>query len=393
MRRPKAIMGLLEDFFNLTYGCMFEFFQLVEGNSGRFEREFRDYKCGQFGVIVRNYVNSELIYSYFIEEYLKMVSKWFEAFSRLIDTLGSGEYHRILLREVELGEVVNSSEIDINFLKFRIKNFLNPSLSDLETICRLLLEKSKDVLEEVNPLKPKSSKRFIELIENQARGWLVVYEEMQSSLQSVTQVEAKSQIIFTLTLIAQKCIDFFEKIKEAKKSLRVSDGDWEHFIAGGFIECSDRFKKVREDMTELFNYLIKTCDHLVNCFFNILTALWGREEVAQSKIEDFIKSKISTEGLVPKIFSIKDLAFGLALARSELGQAHLASQGLEEKKLAIDIVAKEFPKSEGLQVIPNRIMRIFELKEKYLCKIDDIMIDIQKMVQQNAESEKTAFIK
>nr|MDO8082123.1 hypothetical protein [Candidatus Freyarchaeota archaeon] len=392
MESPEKITSLLKDFFNLTYGCMVEFYQILEGKSGLYENELKEYKYGQFGVIIRKYVNSELTYIYFLEEYIKMFSKWFEAFSSLVDTLGSREYHRILLGEVELQEVINISKIDINFLKFRIKNFLNPNFSDLETTCRLLLQKSKSVLEEeIDHLKTGSSKRFTELIENQARGWLMVNEEVQNSLQSLTQVEDKSQIVSTLTLIAQKCVDFFEKIIEARKSIKISDEDWAHFIAGDFIEYSSRFKKLREDMTQLFNYMIKTYEHLANCFFHIFNALWGREEVALSKIEDSIKSKIPAEGLVPKNFSIKDLAFGLSLALSELGQAHLASQGSEEKKIAIDIVATAFPKSEGLQVFPNRIMRLLELKEKYLYKINDIMIDMQKLVQQNAEPEKPIF--
>jgi hypothetical protein len=210
MRRPKAITSLLEDFFNLTYGCIVEFLQLLEGKSGRFESEFREYEYGQFDVIIRNYFNSELTYFCFLEEYVKMVSKWFEAFSCLVDTLGSGEYHRILLGEAELGEVINTSEIDVNFIKFRVKNFLNPNLSDLETICGLLLEKSKNVLEAVNPLEDAPYKMFVGLIENQARGWLMIYEEVQNLLQSLIQVEDKSQIVSMLTLIAQKCINFFE---------------------------------------------------------------------------------------------------------------------------------------------------------------------------------------
>jgi hypothetical protein len=390
MEGPEKLMNTLKDFFNLAFRCMVEFHKLGEGKSELQDSEFKEYTYGQFGVIIRNYAKSELTYVSFLEEYEKMVSKWLEAFSGLVGTLGSREYHRILLKGVELGEVIYTSEIDVNFLKFRIENFLNPSLSDLETICGLLLEKSENVLEEVNRLNAKPSHRFIELVENQARDWLMVHEEVQIFLERITQIEDKSQIIFALSMITRKFIDFFEKINEARKFVKISDENWEHFVAGGFIEFSDQFKKIKEDMIQLFDYIVKIYEHLDNCFLHILAVLWGRE-VAQFKIEDVVKSKIPAEDLVPKIFSIKDLAFALALARSELGQAYLASQGLDEKMMAMDMVANQFPMSQGVQDFRNRITGLLEMREKYLTKINDVIIDIQKMIQQNVESEKLIF--
>lgn len=390
MRRPKVIMSLLEDFFNLTHGCVVEFFRLLGGKSGRFGGGLKEYKYGQFGLTIRKYVNAELTYLCFLEEYANMVSKWFEVFSCLIDMLGSKEYHRILFGDVQLEEAIDTSEIDINFLKFRIRNFLNPSLSDLEEICGSLLEKSQNVLEQVNQMKVKSTKMLIKLIENQARGWLLLYGELQNSLQVLSQVEDKIQMVSTLTLIAQRCTNFFEKIKQTRKYMKVSNEVSCNFVYGGFIDFPSLSKKLREDMTELFNYLMKIFKHLVNCFLNILTTLWG-EKAAQSKVEDFIKSKISAKELIPKNLSIKDLTFGLTLARSELGQAQLASQGLDEKRIAIDILENNLPKIEDLQILLNRITKILELKEKYLYKINDIMIDLQKILQQRTEPEKLIF--
>lgn len=319
MGSPEKITSILNDFFDLTFKSIVELHQKDGGRFGLRESELKEYKYDQLGVRIRKYVEAELTYISFLEEYAKMVSKWLETFSYLVDMLGSREYNRILSREVELWEVINPSALDITFLKFMVKTFLNPNFSDLETICGLVLEKSKKAVEEVNHHNPASSKKFIELIKNQSRDWLVINEEVQICLQSIPQVEDKSQILFTLTMIAQKFILFFEKITETKKAIKDSDENWKNFVEGGFIEFLEHFKKIKDDIIELFECLIKTHEHLLSCSLHILSALWGRE-VAQSKMEDFVKSKIPVEGLMPKNFSIKDLAFGLALARSELGQ-------------------------------------------------------------------------
>lgn len=390
MRRPKVMKSLLEDFFNLTYGCMLEFFKLLGGKPGGFREEA--YKFGYVGLTIRKYFNSELAYLCFLEEYVSMVSKWFEVFSYLIDMLGSKEYHRILWEKVPLTEVINVSGIDVSFLKFSARNFLYPNLSDLEAICRSLLEKSKNFQEQVEWLKDKPSKLFMSLMENQARGWLILYEEMQSILHSLNQMEDKSQIVSNLTLIANKCISFFEMIKQTSKYVKVSDNTLMHFMKGGFVDFPDAFQKLRKDMTELSNYIMKIYEHLLNCFINISTALWG-EKVALFKTENFIKNKIKAKGLLSKNLSIKDLTFRLALARSELGQAQLASQGADEKRIEIGLLENHLPKIEGVQVLLNRVTKILEIREKYLYKLNDIMVDLQEILQKSTESEKPIFTK
>lgn len=389
MESPEKIMGLLKDFFDLIFKCIIEFYQNYEGTPGLYVSGLEDYTYGQFGVRIRNFVKSVSEYIHFIEEYVKLVLKWFEVFSYLIDALGTQEY-RILFRQVSLEEVINTTGMDIQFLKFRIKNFLNPTLSDLETICRLLLKKSEDIREEITNLKFELSESFLELVENQTGVWLDIHKEVQSTLNSAIQLEDKSEIIRVLTLIVQKFIDFFKKISETKEFLNVPDENWERFVEGGFVEFFDRSKKLKEDAIEYFEHMIKAYEHAQNCFLYILAVLWGTEEEARLKIEGYVKSEIPFEDLIPKNFSLEDLAFGLALARSELGQARFVSQVLDEKRKSIDIIANYF-RSEGFKDFYNRTIKNVELRKKYLNKIDDIMIDIQNLVQKNYKLVKHIF--
>ncbi|MEM3587707.1 MAG: hypothetical protein QXO71_10355 [Candidatus Jordarchaeaceae archaeon] len=390
MRRPEMLTSLLDDFFKLSYGCMIEFLQIFGGKSGLFGSELKEYKHGRFVEMLRKYFNSELTYLCFIEEYTNMVSKWLEIFSCLVHILGSDKYYEILSGKVKLDRVINTSETDTCLLKFWIKNFLNPNLSDLEATCELVLEKSADALEMVSPFKGDSRKSFIGLVEKQVGDWLLLYDEVQNSLRNLTQSEDKNQIVSALTFVAQKFIGFFEKIKQTRKYIKISEEKLCHFVAGGFVDFPIVFKKLRENVAELFDHLMKMYEHVVNCFSNISTALWG-EEAAQHKIEGFIKSGIVSGRFVSKKLSVKDLAFGLALARSELGQAQLASQGLYEKRTEISMMENNLPKIEGVQVLLNRVTRLLELRKKYLYKINDIMVDIQKVLQQSAEPEKPIF--
>ncbi len=390
MGPPEKIVSLLKDFFDLISKCIIEFYQNYEGTLGLHTSEFKNYTYGQFGAKIRNYVKSVFEYIHFIEEYVKLVLNWFEFFSCLIGVFGTREY-KILLREVALEEVIKTTRMDIQFLKFRIKNFLNPSLSDLETICRLLLKKSKNIRKEILNLNSELSSSFLKLVENQTRGWLQIHQEVQSSLKSAMQLEDKSKIVTILTSINRKCIDFFEKIRETKEYLNIPDEYWEHFVKGGFIGFFERFKKIKEHVLEYFKYMIKAYEHASDCFLYTLTLLGGTEEEARFKIQSYVKSEIPFEDLIPKNISLKDLAFGITLARSKLVQARLVSQILDEKRIALDILVNFF-RSEGFKGFYNSTMKNVELRKKYLNKIDDILIDIQKLIPGNNKHENHILV-
>ncbi len=385
----EKILRLLKDFFDLISKAIIEFYQNYEGTLGLHVGGFKNYTYGQFGLRIRNYLKSVFKYINFIEEYVKLFLKWFEIFSYLIDAVGTRDY-RVLLREVALERVINTTGMDIQFLIFRIKNFLNPNLMELETICESLLKESKNIREEITNLNSEFSTNFLELVENQTGSWLDIYKEVQSLLNSAIPLEDKSKIMRILTLIVQKFIGFFKKIVETKEFLNVPDEYWERFVEGGFLEFFDKFEKLKEDTIEYFEHMVKAYEHAANCFLYILTMLWGTEREAQSKIQSYVKSEISFEELIPENFSLKDLAFGLALARSELGQARFVSQVLDEKRIAIEVIANYF-RSEGFKDFYNRTLKNVELRKKYLDRIDDIMIEIQRLVQL-AESERTILL-
>jgi hypothetical protein len=381
MKNLGKIKSLLADLFSLITGYIIEIYKIDKGVSKLSNGKPGDYTYGQLVVRIRNLNMSAFAYVLFIEDFVKGIIKWFEFFSSLVSTLGTKEYYRILYRKVKLEEAIDESRVDLTFLKFQIKSVLNTSFHDLKSIYSSFLEESKSVREAIAYLNSESSERFVELVESQAKGWLDINDDVYGSLQSVIKEADESICIKTLTMVVNKCIDFFEKILETRVFIKIPEEVWENYMAGDFMELFERFNELKEDLIKYFEYTTKTYEHSAKCFIQILTMLWGTEEEARYKLELLVKSEIAVNDLIPENFSLKDLAFGLTLAIFELDQARLASQVVEEKRVAIELIAN-YVTSKDIQNLYTRTIKRSEARSKYQKEIYDRMIEIQNAVQE-----------
>lgn len=144
----------------------------------------------------------------------------------MVSALGTRDYYRILYRKIKLEEVIDSSRIDITFLKFQVKSVFNISFQDLKSINTSLLESSKSVKENIAYLGSESFERFIEAVEKQARGWLDIHDEIYRSLQSIIEGTDEPKSIETLTMVINKCINFSEKIIDTQKFIKIPEQVW-----------------------------------------------------------------------------------------------------------------------------------------------------------------------
>jgi hypothetical protein len=243
------------------------------------------------------------------------------------------------------------------------------------------LEGSKSVQKNIAYLNSESSERFVEVVENQARGWLDIQDEVYGSLQSIIEEADESICIKTLTMIVNKCIDFFEKIRETTVFIKIPNENWENYVADDFVELFERFKELKEDVIKFYEYATKVYEHVSRCFLQVLTMLWGTEAEARHKLELLVKSEIPVNDLIPENFSPKDLAFGLTLALLEWDQARLAGQVIDEKIGAFELIAK-YVITDDMQNFYKGIMKRFELRNKYRKEIYDKMIEIQNTIQE-----------
>ncbi len=379
MENLKEIKSQLADFFSLITRYIIEIYQISEGKKISNGKP-GNYAYGQIIENTRKMNQSMFAYISFIEDLLNGIIKWFEFFSGLVNALGSKEYYRVLLREVKLEEVIDRSRIDMPFLKFQIKSVLSTSFQDLKSIYSSLLERAKSVRQSLAYLSSGSSERFIETVENQARGWLNIYDELYGSLQSIITEVDESICIKKLTMVASKSIDFFEKILEIRVFIKISEEARENFMAYGFMELFDRFNELKEDVIKFFEYITKVYEHAGKCFLQILTMLWGTEEEARHKLELFIKSEIQVTDLIPSKFSLKDLAFGLNLAVFEWEEARSASQIVDEKRRAIELIAN-YVATDEMQKLHTRLVKGFESRDKYRKEIYHRMLDMQNKIQ------------
>jgi len=381
MENLEKVKSLLVDYFSLITRCIIEIYQTYEGRSKLSKGIPEDYTYGQIVEKTRNLNRSTFAYICFIEEFVNGFIKWFEFFSSLVRVLGANEYYRILYRKAKLEEVVDESRIDVSFLKFQIRSVLNTSFQDLKSIYNSLLERSKGVRENIAYLRSESSERFVETVENQARGWLDIHDEIYGSLQFIIKEEDESICIKTLTMVIDKCIDFFEKIRETRAFIKIPEEVWKNFMADDFVELFELFKEIKEDVIKFYEYATKVYEHASKCFLQVLTMLWGTEEEARHKLELLVKSEITINDLIPENFSLKDIEFGLTLAIFEWDQARLAGQVLNEKIGAFELIAK-YVITDDMQNLYMGIKKRFELRNKYRKEIYDKMIEIQNTIHE-----------
>lgn len=380
MEAREKVKSLLMDFFSLITRYIIEIYQTYNIGSKSSNCGLGDYTYGQIVEKTRNMHWSIFAYVCFIEGFVNGVIKWFEFFSSLVKALGINEYYRILHRNVKLEEVIEESSIDVSFLKFQIRNVLNVIFQDLKSIYMLLLDEAKNVRENIAYFRSESSERFVKLVVNQARSWLDIHDEVNSLLQSVIKEEDGSVCIKTLIMVVNKCIDFFEKISETRAFIKIPDEVWENYMAGDFVELFEQFKVLKEDIIKFFEYAIKVYEYASRCFLQVLVMLWGTEEEARHKLELLVKSEITVEDLIPDDFSLKDVEFGLNLAIFEWDQARFAGQVLNEKRGAIELIAK-YVTTEEMQNLYRGIMKRFELRNKYRKEIYDKMLEIQNTIR------------
>lgn len=385
MEDRERVKSLLVDFFSLIARYIVEIYQSYEMRSRLSNGELGDYIYGQIVEKTRNLNRSIFAYVCFIEVFVNGVIKWFEFFSNLVKALGTGEYYRILYRKVKLERVIDRSQIEMPFLKFQIRNVLNIIFQDLKSIYSLLLERSKSVRENIAYLSSESSERFVKNVENQARAWLDIHDEINGLLQSVIKEEEESSCIHTLTMVVKKCIDFYGKISETREYIKIPEYLWENYMAGDFVELFEQFKVIKEDITKFFEYAVKVYEYASRCFLQVLVMLWGTEEEARHKLESLVKSEIPVDDLIPEHFSLKDLEFGLNLAIFEWDQARFAGQVVDEKRGAIELIAK-YVTTEEMQNLYAGVVKRFELRNKFRREIYDKMLEIQNTIRKIMKS-------
>jgi hypothetical protein len=381
MEARDRVKSLLVDFFGLITRYIIEIYQTYETGSEFSQVELGNYTYGQIVEKTRNLNRSIFAYVCVIERFVNGVIKWFEFFSNLVKGLSTNEYYPILHRNVKLEEVIDESRLDVSFLKFQIRSILNIVFQELKSVYRLLLEEAKSVRDNIAYFRSESAERFVKLVENQARSWLDIHDEVNGLLQSVIKEEDESICIKTITIVLNKCIDFFGKISEIAQFIKIPDEIWENYMAGEFVELLEQFKVLKEDIIKFFEYAAKVYEYVSRCFLQVLIMLWGTEEEARHKLELLVKSEILVEDLIPENFSLKDIEFGLNLAVFEWDQARFAGQVLNEKKGAIELIAK-YVATKEMQHFYTGIMKRFELRNKYRKEIYDKMLEIQNTIRE-----------
>lgn len=330
------------------------------------ELYFRDRELTELSKIdVEGYVSDSILESMvrlkegvslfvsFFSDYVRASTVWFELFRGLVQALGTEDFRKIIFKQVELGDVINLSKIDEDYLKFQVRTSLDLYLQDAIIVFRSTYRKARNLPKVVYYTKSEFAKRLIKIMDMQNVDWLKILDEIYSYYESILLKENFEKIVEGLKKIIYYFIEMAERLQIAQEFI-IPYKSWKDLLIEDIQSLGRRIEEIREEIAVISEYRIKYYEHGYNASLFILRVLWGGEELALKKLDGFARSQLHSDELIPEEFELEDLAFGLIGA---IGEFNLVGQAVEVLKEKIDVIEESgyVLGSEALQSLYEEI--------------------------------------
>lgn len=304
--------------------------------------------------MVRSEEGVSLFVSFF-SDYVKACTLWYELFCGFVRALGCEDFLSVLFKQVELGNVVDSSKIDADYFKFQIRTCLELYFNDARNVFLSTYLKASDLPKVVHYTMSEFAKKLIQVMEKQNEDWLKILNETYYFYENVLLKENLEEIIRGL----EKIIDIFIEMAERLQILQefiIPHKSWKELLLEDIQNLGVKIGEIKEEISVVAEYRIKYYEHGLNAALFLLRMLWGNEELVLKKLESWARTQLSTEELLPKEFKLEDLAFGLIGTREEFNLVGQAMEVLKEKIMVLDEAANVL----GSQVLQNLYREIEE---------------------------------
>ncbi len=315
----------------------------------------------------------------FFSDYIKGASLWFEMFCGLVRALGCEDFSRVLFKQMEI-EACEHSIIDENYLKFQIRSCFDLYLNDTRLALLSTYEKAKELPKVVHYTESEFAKRLIQVVQGQNEDWAKILNEIYFFYETILLNDNTKEIIEYLKKIINYFVEMAERLQIVHEFI-IPHKSWEDLLIEDIQKLGIRIEEIKKEISVIADYRINHYRNGLNATLFLLRMLWGSEELATKKLENFILSKVSIDELIPEKIKLGELSFGLVGALEEFNLARQAVEVLKEKTQNFEdaayILGSQIFKSLYDEIIEEIKMHEYFWVEMYeaLLTIQDLTVD------------------
>ncbi|MFB0562213.1 MAG: hypothetical protein ACETWM_13500 [Candidatus Lokiarchaeia archaeon] len=381
-----TIRNLLKKYFKLVFERGLElFFRNIELT----ELSRIDLKGYVSDSILESMVRLEegvYLFVSFFSDYVKSATLWFQLFCELLRAFGTEEFLKILFKQIELDDVIEVSKIDEDYLKFQVRTSLDLYLNDSRLALLSTYRKARDLPKVVYYTRSEFAKRLIEVMEKQNEDWLKILDGIYSFYENTLLKENLEKIIKELKNIIYYFIEMAEKLQIAQEFI-IPYKSWKDLLLEDIQSLGSRVEEIRKEVSVISEYRIKYYESAINACLFLLRMLWGNEELARNKFENFARTKISMEELLPKEFKLDDLSFGLIWARQEFNLVRQSADVLKEKIHVLEESAYVLG-SQALESLYEETLETIREYDTYWEELYKTLLTIQDLTVKTLEHKQ-----
>lgn len=313
----------------------------------------------------------------FLSDYIKGATPSYELFCGLVRAFGYEDYLKIFHKEIKLAEVVDYLKIDPDFFSFQVRTTLDLYLQDaINTFAKTYL-KAQKLPKAVDYTKSKFVEKFIYIFENQTKDWFEILDEIYSFYGNKLLKRDLKRMIDDLEKIIYDFIGMTEKLQMVQEFIHPRKG-WKELLLEDMQNLGSRIEEIGEDISLIADYGIKYYEHGFNTVLFLLKMLWGSEELALQKVEEFSRFKISTDELIPKEIQLENLKYGLISAITEFNLVGQATDVMKEKIYVLE-EAENMLRSHVIQRLYNETWDTIKGHDSSWKKMYETLLTIQDL--------------
>jgi len=366
----KKFFKLISDYALKVY---FRNIDLVEFGKIRFEGHVSD---SILESMLRLKEGVSLFVSFF-SNYVKAATLWFELFCDLVRALGSEKFFEILFRQAELEDIIDQSKIDEGYLKFQVRTSLDLHLDETRLALLSTYLEAKNLPKVVYYTGSEFAEKLIEVMDEQDKDWRKILDEIYSFYEDTLMKGNHEEILEGLKKIIRLFVDMAERLRIVQEFI-IPHKSWKNLLLEDIQNLGGKIEEIKEEILTITEYRRKYFEQGFNAAIFLLGMLWGNEEIAIRKFEEYSRARLSTEELLPEEIQLEALAFGLVGAREGFNLLGQEADVLKEKIHTLEEAASILG-SKALQSLYQETLELIKEHDPFWTEIYDTLLTLQDL--------------
>ncbi|WXG41857.1 MAG: hypothetical protein WED07_14015 [Candidatus Freyarchaeum deiterrae] len=370
------VENLLKSIFRIESELMLSIYSVDKDFASRVGASLGKYEFGYLIEAFQNSADAVAKWISFFDNYIEAFVKGLEFFSNLVFALGIKEYSEVLSRRNRVEQIIQPDKIDLDFLKFQVRNTEELIYPPFERSIADIIQKFELLREMSAFLESDRLHIFIEGFEKQKEKMDKIQKRIKLCFSIFEKATDISICINQISEIINELIFFADDLRSFASHLNQLLGGKLELSVNNFKQISGKIKQLSQDLIILVKCRAKGAEYLGRSFIQILTMLWGSEENARKKFQSLVRSETPLENLIPPNLSLEDLEFGLVQARNQIllvDRAHKRVKGTVKAMRE----AADYLNSPVLAEYYEIIVKEIEIIDNYFPKYNQKIIELQ----------------